>query len=309
MLYAALLPAQVDIRLRSGIDTATVGDYIPLTLSATVPRGSKILWPTLEEKLSPLVVLNAREKDRVAHGDQDYQEYTATIAAYDTGTFQIPPLSVTVITPGESTGTEYSSNPTSILIGSVLPDSGYPEIVDIHSQVDIPISAWEVIWKVAIALGIVGLGYGLYLTYLWWNRRKSAYVPPPPPPIPPHELAYRELMQLKEDKLLQDGKLTEYYFRLSEIIRRYFEGRYQFPALEMASWDIKQVLPEYVSMEELHRKIENWMDSADMVKFAKGIPGWDECEQALDFAYRIVDETKHVPQIMEAAEIQEAEVT
>jgi len=306
LLYAALLPAQVNVQLKTGIDTATVGDYIPLTLSATVPRGSKIVWHPLEETLGSLVILNAQEKDRVSHGDQDYQEYTATIAGYDTGIFSIPPLLVTVIPPGESTGTEYSSNPTSILIATVLPDSGYPEIVDIHSQVNIPISAWEIIWKLAIALGIVGLGYGLYHAYLWWKKRKGEYVPPPPPPIPPHELAYRELMRLKEDKLLQDGKLTEYYFRLSEIIRRYFEGRYRFPALEMATWDIKQILPEHISKEELHSKIEAWMDSADMVKFAKDLPGWGECEQALEFAYRIVDETKHVPQVTEV-EFQEAE--
>jgi hypothetical protein len=103
------------------------------------------------------------------------------------------------------------------------------------------------------------------------------------------------LMELQEQKLWQDGKLPLYYFKLSEIIRRYIEGRYGFPALEMATWDIKQILPDYIDKEEFLQKINIWMDSADMVKFAKDLPNWEECEQALQFAYRIVDETKEVP--------------
>jgi hypothetical protein len=304
---AALLPAQVTVDLKTGIDKATVGDYIPLTLTATVPRGSKIIWPVLEDKLGSLVVLNAQGKDRVAHGDQDYQEYTATIAAYDTGTFQIPALPVTVIPPGESTGTQYDTHPASFIVSSVLPDSGNANIVDIRSQIGVPVTAWEIIWKTAAALGILGLGYALYLAYRWWKRRTGDYVPPPPPPIPPHELAYRQLMELQEEKLVQDGKLTEYFFRLSEIVRRYFEGRYEFPALQMATWDIKQMLPSHISKEELHRRIEVWMDSADMVKFAKGVPGWDECDQALQFAYKIVDETKIIPVPIGAEQSEEVE--
>ncbi|KPL06988.1 hypothetical protein AMJ86_06300, partial [bacterium SM23_57] len=292
LLWALEVPAQVDVELKAEVNQATVGDWIPVTLSATVPRGSEIVWPILEETLNPLVVLNIQEKNPVSRGDQDYQEVTATVAAYDTGKFEIPSLPVIVIPPGGGEGIEYFTAPRMIFIASVLPDSGYPNIVDIRSQVDVPISAWEIILKALVLVGIVGAGYGFYRLIVWWRRRKGELPIPGPPPIPPHELAYRELMELQEQKLLKDGKLSEYYFRLSEIIRRYLEGRYGFPALEMATWDIKQVLPEFIDKDKLHRRIEEWMDSGDMVKFAKDVPGWDDCEQALTFAYKIVDETK-----------------
>jgi hypothetical protein len=112
-------------------------------------------------------------------------------------------------------------------------------------------------------------------------------------------------MELQEKKLWQSGKLTLHYTGLSEIIRRYLEGRYRFPALEMGTWDIKQVLPDHIDKDALLSKIEEWMESADLVKFAKELPEWEECEQALDFAYKIVDETKSVPTADVSAESKE----
>jgi hypothetical protein len=301
--------AQVTVDLKLKTDKATVGDQIPLTLSATVPRGSKVQFPVLPEAFSSLVVLNSQEKEVTPKGDQDYHELNATIAAYDTGNFQIPALPVKVFPPNDTSGTEYLTSAGNLFIASVLPDSGNPQIVDIRSQMNIPITLWEIIWKVAIILGIIGLGYGIYRGYIWWKRRKGKLPIPLPPPIPPHELAYRELMELQEQKLWQDGKLPLYYFKLSEIIRRYIEGRYGFPALEMATWDIKQVLPDYISKDELLQKIEIWMESADMVKFAKDLPSWEACEQALEFAYHIVDETKEIPVVItQEKPAEEAEV-
>ena len=286
--------AQVQVDLKTKTDKATVGDQIPITLSASVPRGSRVQFPALEEALSSLVISNTKEKEVTSRGDQDYHELDATVAAYDTGSFQIPSLSVKVYSPDDTSGTEYQTPAKSLFIASVLPDSGKSKIVDIRRQMNIPITAWEIIWKVLLIIGILGLGYGGYQAYVWWKRKKGQLPIPLPPPIPPHELAYRELMQLQEQKLWQDGKLALYYLKLSEIIRRYFEGRYQFIALEMATWDIKQVLSNYIEKEELLQNIKHWMDSADMVKFAKDVPTWEECEQALQFAYHIVDETKEV---------------
>ena len=97
-----------------------------------------------------------------------------------------------------------------------------------------------------------------------------------------------------------------HYTGLSEIIRRYLEGRYRFPALEMGTWDIRQVLSEHIDKKVLRSKIETWMESGDLVKFAKELPDWEECERALDFAYKIVDATKAVPIIDAPQESTEA---
>ncbi len=291
--------AGVSVSLTTDVDQASVGDWIPLRLSATVPKGSEVQFPLLEEVVGDLVVLDSQVGEAVRHGDEIYQELTATVAAYDTGTFKIPALPVMVFAPGDSEGEEYWTEPLQVIIQSVLPDSGFPEPVDIRSQVDVPITAWEVIWKVLVGLAIVALGYGITRWRVWRKRRKGELPIPVPPPIPAHELAYRELMELQEKKLWQVGKLNLHYTGLSEIIRRYLEGRYRFPALEMGTWDIKQVLQDYIDRKVLRSKIDTWMDSADLVKFAKKLPEWEECERALDFAYKIVDATKAVP-IMDA---------
>ncbi len=299
--------AGVSVSLTTDVEQATVGDWIPLRLSATVPKGSEVQFPPLEEVVGDLVVLDSQVSEAVPRGDEIYQELTATVAAYDTGTFKIPALPIMVFAPGDSEEKEYCTEPFQVIIHSVLPDSGFPEPVDIRSQVDVPITAWEVIWKVLVGLAIVALGYGIYRWWVWRKRRKGDMPIPAPPPIPAHELAYRELMELQEKKLWQAGKLNLHYTGLSEIIRRYLEGRYRFPALEMGTWDIRQVLPEHIDREVLRNKIEAWMESADLVKFAKELPDWEDCERALDFAYKIVDTTKAVPMMDAPQESEEAQ--
>jgi len=116
------------------------------------------------------------------------------------------------------------------------------------------------------------------------------------PPRPPHEIAYEELQRLAASELLAHGEWKAYYSEISEIIRRYVEGRYQIVALELTTTELLVQL-EAIEIEEKHQILfVQFLQLCDFVKFAKYIPEEKDNEQVMKWAVQIVDETKWVEQ-------------
>ena len=68
---------------------------------------------------------------------------------------------------------------------------------------------------------------------LWWWRKKkrsqaAGEVGVPEIVLPPHEIAVKELIALRDKKYPERGLLKEFFSEFSEIIRRYIENRYGF---------------------------------------------------------------------------------
>ena len=112
------------------------------------------------------------------------------------------------------------------------------------------------------------------------------------PPRPPHEIAVEALDRLRDSDLLEKGKIKAYYTEISEIIRRYIEGRYFIVALEMTTTDVLDGLSREDVFEEDYDLFQMFLDRCDLVKFAKMIPTAEENEEILRLAYEIVDRTK-----------------
>ena len=110
--------------------------------------------------------------------------------------------------------------------------------------------------------------------------------------IAPHEAALKSLRSLEEQKLWQQGNIKEYHSRITEIIRRYFEERFNFLALEMTS---SEVLLNLRSLNEGNKIMDitnSFLSNADLVKFAKFQPIPSVNEEMMKQAYEIVETTK-----------------
>ena len=124
---------------------------------------------------------------------------------------------------------------------------------------------------------------------------------------PAHIVAIRELEKLSNQKLWQNGKVKEYYSRLTEILREYLDGRYGVGAMEMTSDEIvaamkaAEVEPKYIT------KLGELLSESDLVKFAKYIPS-EEChEESYNTVYYFVEESKEVAEEIVAPEAQNLE--
>ncbi|HWS01405.1 MAG TPA: hypothetical protein VN249_12360, partial [Prolixibacteraceae bacterium] len=105
-------------------------------------------------------------------------------------------------------------------------------------------------------------------------------------------------------------KVKDYYTRLTDIIRTYLEERYEVPAMEQTTQEIlSQFKGECSQIKgKLYTGLQNTLDTADLVKFAKYIPLPDENHYVMVHAYSLVEETKPEPvetvkkQVSQAAE-------
>ncbi len=106
------------------------------------------------------------------------------------------------------------------------------------------------------------------------------------------EKAINALNLLKDKALWQQGKIKEYQSELTFIIRRYLEERYHFAALEMTTDEISDALLNQDFDPKFSIDLKEILQIADLVKFAKAIPGEDVHSRFMDKAYEFVDKTK-----------------
>ncbi|MFC1632318.1 hypothetical protein ACFL2I_07165, partial [Candidatus Omnitrophota bacterium] len=120
-----------------------------------------------------------------------------------------------------------------------------------------------------VLAGLVVLAGIIYLIKYWQKRRRHK-PRPEPPPRPADEIALEALAQLKVSGLAAEGKIKEYYFQLSDIVRRYIENRFSIRAPEMTTEEFLFSLKEAASLSAGHKSLlKGFLDLCDIVKFAK----------------------------------------
>ena len=151
-------------------------------------------------------------------------------------------------------------------------------------------------------LGAILLTIIVIFAVKYFSGRKSEETGaiPEKPKEPAHIIAFRELDQLKQKKLWQDGKVKLYYSELTRIIREYIERRFDISAMEETS---EEILAEFKNQKldkslyfELLRQL---LVKADLVKFAKDEPLPDENESYFKHAYSFVEHSKENQQLNE----------
>jgi hypothetical protein len=109
---------------------------------------------------------------------------------------------------------------------------------------------------------------------------------------------------LKEKRLWQQGLIKPYYTEVTEIVRRYFEHRFGFQALEQTTDEAMDNLRRHAAAHAVLEQTDRILRRADLVKFAKHQASIPEHEETLAVAFEIVEKTKliEVPQAEEAKE-------
>jgi hypothetical protein len=155
-----------------------------------------------------------------------------------------------------------------------------------------PLTGGEVLpWILAImVLGAISII--AYTVYLRKKSNKPFILFKPKPDIPAHVKALEALDHLKEESLWKRGRYKEYYTGLTDILRIYMEQRFGIMAQEMTSDEILEALKGLTLQESTISKLRLLFFTADLVKFAKGVPEANENEENIGTAYNFVETTK-----------------
>jgi hypothetical protein len=244
-------------------------DFSPDTISFTE-------WEKLGiETLTPQQWQNERT-------DGHYQ--MIRVVAFDTGYIKLPPLELTYET-NLGRDTTYSNDLVLEVSGITIDSTGLAPIKPILRE---PFKFRDAMpYVIALVLGLLLIGLIFF--------RKKKTVPEPTIveiPIPPDEIALTDLEKLRGKKLWQQGKIKDYQSELTHIIRSYIEARFAIPALESTTSEILQYPVVRQLNQELLQDLDQILNIADLIKFAKAQPDVGVHEQFMQKAERFVLTTR-----------------
>lgn len=282
---SAVHAANVDATLTPS--TAHIGDTLRFEISVTGSGNRPVLFPVPAD--SGFEILRV-DSSQVTGGRIGY-----TLAIYDTGRYALSQLPV-ILGSGAIAETLWTQ-PLPVTIRSILPDTAQA-IQPIKPYRPHPFQLRELIgwlWLPAIILlGIAGW-------WLWRRYRKhgsfTAIIAKPL--LPPHEEAIRNLIALRDKKYPARGMLKEFFVEYSHIMRRYVERRYEFPALEMTTFDLEREFDDGRYESALRDRLVPALRESDLVKFAKYQPDPNGCTRFIDLGFELVDLTKLLPEAVE----------
>ncbi len=270
------------LKLCLALDGVKIGD--PIKYSVRIPVADSLL--IVEPDGLPVRVLPF---DKLQKLDGGVFEFSA--AVYDTGALEIPALPILLFEKGQVTDTIWTE-PREVVVASTLADSASaPRPLKPYEEhplrfADIAREFWP--WVVG---GLV-LAALIFYWLRYRSRPKAGEVAPAPPPLPPAELAIRELIALRDKKYPERGMLKEQYSEFSEVLRRYVEGRWEFPALEMTTYELAAELKRDDLPTSLKDELLPVLRESDLVKFAKQIPTLASANAIVDLGFKIVEQTR-----------------
>ena len=287
---ACAADANVAVEARVLRSRIRIGDEVRLLLSVEHPRKYSITPPSEKLNLSPFEIKRI-EPEVLRTGQNRIREtFKLTLTVFQTGDLKVPPVPVEFTDEGGSPG-KATSEPVTVKVLSVgkkLTDKD-----DIR-----PI-------KQPVSVGLLGFWMGLaYFTLIALFillivliiRRKLRERLEAESRKPPHERVKIELSRLKDHGYLEEKNYKAFYSELSDILRRYLERRFSVEALEKTSAELLAELKGRALEKEVLNAVWEVLTEADLVKFAKSVPSYEQSGRLEAFLLEAVENTRPRPE-------------
>ena len=249
-----------------------VGQQAEIVISNNIKNSE--FWPNFNDTLVNGLEIVQSDFDTLS--EEIIQKIIIT--SWDSGSYYIPPVKFSA-----------TSKSNALIINVLSPNiDANSELKDIKGPLDDNIG-WSDIWPWLVLVLIILLSIFTYKKY--FNKKKKTIVVKKNIQTPAHIIALNSLKKLENKKLIDKKDIKEYYSSISEIIRRYIENRFNFPALELTTYEILNIITAIIKKEE-SISLKNILEISDLVKFAKKIPDQIENVKNLNLATDFVKKTK-----------------
>lgn len=280
-----------------------VGDRITLRLEVTHPEGAKVDMFPLEQQWGDFEVVEQTAWKTVSHGNGSVTTgRDIVVTLFTPGQYQTPSL---VVEHQKRDGSveELGAPVIRLNIDSILVE-GDNELRDIKEQAILPVPPlWPYILAGVVAafiiLGVV-IGGGLWYYHRWRHQALGLELPLPTIDArPPEVIAYAELDRIDALDLPAAGEIKEHYSLVTDCLRRYIEGRYQIPALDRTSSEIRMAFRALPTSPEGVLEFMNLFTASDLVKFARFRPDMEDAYHVVGKARYIVKITTPIPKTID----------
>ena len=157
------------------------------------------------------------------------------------------------------------------------------DIRDIKPPIEIP-NGWEWLWWMLAALAAIAV---IFSAWKLWKKHRAQI--PVEPPVPAHVRARQKL----EEALALISQPKEFCILVSDTVRFYLEERFDFRAPERTTEEfLRELSATDLLLPEQKESLGHFLESCDLVKFAKYEPGETELRELHSSALRLVEETE-----------------
>lgn len=290
ILTAGVFAQEVTVTASVDSQSVVIGDWIRYSVQVKHPSAFTVALPALKDSIGPFEIVQNDSLLRMEQNGQVELTKNFIVSKYEAGNYYLQPY---IVRFKDASGKSDSaaSKPIPVEIRGVEVDTSQT-IKDLKPPMTVPMSAEEIALYIGIVLALAGLGYGIYYYIQKRKQKAGSTVVEYKPNIPPHVLALMQLEELEAKRLWQAGEIKTYYSEATEIVRRYFEARYGFIALEMTTGEVMAQLERFKLERSAFSSIESMLSGADLVKFAKYQPVAAENEQVIINARSIIEQTK-----------------
>ena len=270
--------ARLDLHLDRAVLTTAESALLRLELECA--ETDSVEFPDLDEGVGGFAVTRSQSlPDRLGQAGNAVRGREYVLQPFLPGDYEIPALTVV-----RNDTAEISTEPLTVVVESVIEDAETAELRDIADPIDVPVPWW---WWVVGALLLLAVLAGA----AWWLRRRRMRQMEPRV-VPPHEAALNALDALLDEDLLASGDFKSFYMRLSDIVRHYIEDRFGLHAPERTTEEFLVELTDSPEIRGDHQRLlRRFLQEADMVKFAKVVPGAGETGASVDAARSFIQQT------------------
>ncbi|WP_293667146.1 hypothetical protein [uncultured Parabacteroides sp.] len=292
----------VDVKVDSA--AILIGEQTVLHLTVTTDKDKAVqLVIPRDTLMAGVEVLGIPKADTtLIDNDRMLVRQDLLVTSFDSSLYLLPPFKVI-----DGIDTVYS-NQVALKVSTVPVNADKPEeFYDIKEVWKPPfVLADYYPWIFGILLALFLICVIGYVIQRIRNRKPIIPFKKPEPKLPPHEQAIKELDEIKQQKLWQQGRNKEYYTLITDTLRRYIVDRFGINAMEMTSGEILDIIRKQQEANSVYESLKQIMQLSDFVKFAKMNPLPDENDLSLMNAYLFINQTK-VEEIPASGEGENAE--
>ena len=192
------------------------------------------------------------------------------ITFWDTGSVAIPPLYAFVSFPDSSEASILKTDSSFVYISSVLDTTMTTVIADKPlKEIQFPIERLRLFALLILSLLI------LYTFYLIRTRDKEKISKRKFFNFNPKSKALKDV-----EKIDLNTDATEFFVKISEVLRKYFQNNFYIISFEMTSAELKEFFKD--------KDLNHLLDEIDQVKFAKKSPNKSEKEDILQLLKKVI---------------------
>ncbi len=286
-VFIASLNAQnIEVSAYTDSSQYFVGDYIKYSIDLKYDKNIRVEFPNIKDSLKQLEFIYELPKFQNEVDDKIVETRSFNFSYYDSAKVTIQEFPIKYFVGNDES--IIKTNPVSVTV-KAIPTNPQEAIKDIKAPERIPFD-WLILILIILAIIIIiAIGYWVYKKYFKKSPEEAAKKIIL---IPPHETALKELHRIEEEKLWQQGEIKEFHTQITNIVRKYFEDRFNILALEMSSSELIPSLNKIKECDSIIDLSREFFENADLVKFAKFQPMPSVNENMIKQAFDIVIKTK-----------------